>query len=368
MSRSRVGMAATVIGASAAGAVAAISLSGGQAGLASPPPPKLGTAKAELSTLTQSALTAGTLGYRPASPLVNAVAGTYTWLPRPGRTIVPGRALYQVDNSPVVLMSGRLPAWRPFQLGMPNGPDIRQLQAALIGEHFADGLLTAPTGEFTAATAQAVERWQSAHGFVPTGQIPLGQVVFLPGPVHVGAWMAATGEPAAPGEQPYAVTTNRRIVTVPITPNMPTVHLGEVVTIVLASQRITPGRITAIGPVPPTAVSGANAAGTGGDSGGNGPPPGVTTQFTVTPADPSATGTGSGVPVQISLSVQVVRRALSVPVSALLALAGGGYGVEVVLPSGAHRLVGVTTGVFAGGRVQVSGPGLTPGVKVVVSQ
>jgi hypothetical protein len=73
-------------------------------------------------------------------------------------------------------------------------------------------------------------------------------------------------------------------------------------------------------------------------------------------------------PVQVSLTVQSVRGVLAVPVSALLALAGGGYGLEVVLPSGAHQLVGVHTGVFAGGRVQVSGGGLVPGETVVTAQ
>ena len=47
---------------------------------------------------------------------------------------------------------------------------------------------------------------------------------------------------------------------------------------------------------------------------------------------------------------------------------GGGYGVEVVPPSGAHHLAGVTTGLFAGGQVQVSGPGIAPGTKVVTAQ
>ena len=59
---------------------------------------------------------------------------------------------------------------------------------------------------------------------------------------------------------------------------------------------------------------------------------------------------------------------LAVPVSALLALAGGGYGLEVVEPSGAHRLVGVHTGVFAGSQVQVSGPQIAAGTIVVVAQ
>jgi hypothetical protein len=70
----------------------------------------------------------------------------------------------------------------------------------------------------------------------------------------------------------------------------------------------------------------------------------------------------------VSLTIQSVHHVLAVPISALLALAGGGYGVEVVGPTGRHWLVGVHTGVFAGGSVQVSGRGLGPGTRVVVAQ
>jgi hypothetical protein len=90
--------------------------------------------------------------------------------------------------------------------------------------------------------------------------------------------------------------------------------------------------------------------------------------LTVTPDDPAATGTADGEAVQVSLTVQSVQHVLAVPVSALLALAGGGYGLEVVSPSGRHHLVGVHTGVFAGGDVQVSGASLAQGTRVVVAQ
>jgi hypothetical protein len=102
-----------------------------------------------------------------------------------------------------------------------------------------------------------------------------------------------------------------------------------------------------------------------------GAPPGgsqASSQITITPAHPALTGTAIGIPVQVSLTTSSVRRVLAVPVSALLALAGGGYGVEVVEPSGAHRLVGVRIGMFAGSQVQVSSPGLAVGTKVVVAQ
>ena len=66
--------------------------------------------------------------------------------------------------------------------------------------------------------------------------------------------------------------------------------------------------------------------------------------------------------------MQSVRHVLAVPVSALLALSGGGYGLETVTQAGRHRIVGVKTGIFAGGLVQVRGVGITAGTNVVVAQ
>ena len=57
-----------------------------------------------------------------------------------------------------------------------------------------------------------------------------------------------------------------------------------------------------------------------------------------------------------------------VPVDALLALAGGGYALEVVGAHGVHHLEAVSLGLFddADGLVQVSGAGLGAGQQVVV--
>jgi hypothetical protein len=190
-----------------------------------------------------------------------------------------------------------------------------------------------------------VERWQAATGMTVTGWIPLGQVVFLPAAIRVGAMNVAVGEAAAGGQQPYQVTTGERTVTVPLSPALPPAAVGESVSIILPSQASTPGTITAVGAV--SATSG---------------------QLTVTPEHPRATGTGGGVQVQVALAVQSARDVLAVPVSALLALAGGGYGLEVVAPSGARHLVAVTAGIFAAGQVQVSGAGITAGTRVEVAQ
>ncbi len=374
MTGRRPALVAGLAGAAAVGAAAAVSLAGGQASPSAPPLPAPATATLSRTTLTESVLTEGTLGYQGTVPVINGLTGTYTWLPAPGLVIRPGRALYRVDNQPVFLLAGHVPAWRSFELGMTGGPDVRQLQAALIAEHFATGLLTAPSGEFSYATAAAIQRWQTARGLAQTGQIPLGQIVFLPGTVRVGAWQVAEGEQASPGQQPYLVTTDRRVVTVPVSPDMPVVSIGQLVTVILPSQAPAPGRVTSLGP-PPAPVSGNTGSGNtgsgntgGGTSGTTGESMSAATVLTVTPLDPAATGTGTGVPVQVSLAIQVARDVLSAPVTALLALAGGGYGLEIVLPTGAHRLVGVHTGLFASGLVQISGSGLAAGMRVVIAQ
>jgi hypothetical protein len=336
---------ASLAAAAIAGAVATVAVRGGQAAPAAPAPPPLATAAVVRTNLVTTTLTGGTLGYAATRPVVNMVTGIYTWLPRPGGTIRPGGVLYRVDNTPVTLMAGGTPAWRPFELGMTDGPDVRQLQANLIAGHFADSLFTVPTGLYDVLTADAVLRWQVAGGMTATGWIPLGQVIFLPGAVLVGGMSVAVGEAASGGQQPYQVTTGQRTVTVPLNPNLPPASVGEIVSIILPSQASTPGKVTAVGGL--SATSG---------------------QLTVTPEQPQATGTGVNVGVQVSLAVDSARDVLAVPVAALVALAGGGYGLEVVTPAGAHHLVGVTTGIFASGQVQVSGDGITTGTRVVVAQ
>ena len=74
----------------------------------------------------------------------------------------------------------------------------------------------------------------------------------------------------------------------------------------------------------------------------------------------------TGATVQVHFATEVAQAVLSVPVSALLALQEGGYAVEIVQPDGSVRLVGVSTGLFADGFVEVAGNGLAPNLEVVI--
>jgi hypothetical protein len=68
-------------------------------------------------------------------------------------------------------------------------------------------------------------------------------------------------------------------------------------------------------------------------------------------------------PVTVGLAQESRRGVLAVPVGALVARSGGGYGVELAED---HRIVPVEAGLFADGYVEVSGAGIREGTRVVV--
>jgi multidrug efflux pump subunit AcrA (membrane-fusion protein) len=71
--------------------------------------------------------------------------------------------------------------------------------------------------------------------------------------------------------------------------------------------------------------------------------------------------------VTVEIARESKDNALSVPITALLAQAGGQFAVEVVR-GGRHTLVPVTLGLFADGYVEISGAGLKEGTTVVVAE
>jgi hypothetical protein len=69
--------------------------------------------------------------------------------------------------------------------------------------------------------------------------------------------------------------------------------------------------------------------------------------------------------VNVNITSERADNVLAVPVNALLALAGGGFGVDVVTGN-TTQLVGVTTGLYSSTLVQISGPGISAGTLVEV--
>jgi peptidoglycan hydrolase-like protein with peptidoglycan-binding domain len=297
--------------------------------------------------------------------------GTLTRVPAVGAVIRRGRRLYELDGHPVPLWYGSRPAWRAFEPGMPEGPDVRQLEANLVALGYDPDRAITVDGHYSWATAAAVKRWQKASGRARTGAVPLGQVVFLPGPIRVATVTATVGAPVPSGTAILTVTSTRPQVTVALeTALQQLVRRGDRVEVTLPDGKTTRGTVARVSRVAtqPGTASGQNGGenqsqGEGGSGSGSGQ---ATVQVTVRLANPRAARGLDQAPVQVAITTQAAKGVLAVPISALLAHSGG-YAVEVV-EGGARRRVPVRTGLFdeTAGLVEVQGPGLAEGATVEV--
>jgi hypothetical protein len=136
------------------------------------------------------------------------------------------------------------------------------------------------------------------------------------------------------------------------------VKVGDRVVVTLPDNSTTPGVVSKVGKV-------ATVPSTDQGNGGASTP---TIEVDVRLFHEAAAGSLDQAPVSVSITTGSVSNVLVVPVNALLALAGGGYAVEVAGAGGVHHLEAVTLGLFddADGLVQVRGSGLRAGQRVVV--
>jgi hypothetical protein len=309
----------------------------------------------------------GSLGYAGSYTVVNQAAGTaYTALPAPGATIRRGQELYEVDGTPVTLFYGPTPVWRALSAGVTPGRDVAQLDRNLIALGYGAGLTV--SDYFTGATAYAVELWQTARGLPVTGTVPLGQVAYAPGPLRITGVTPVLGSPPQPGTAIATATSPVPVViaAVPVGQEY-LVKAGDGVTVTLPNGvTTTPGVVASVASVASADNGGAAPEQSPGAGSGTTSSTGQdTVQMTVRLTHPDAAGHLDQAPVSVNIISAQARDVLAVPVSALVALAGGGYAVDVVQAGTAH-LVAVQTGLFAQTLVQVSGAGLAAGLSVEV--
>jgi peptidoglycan hydrolase-like protein with peptidoglycan-binding domain len=371
--------------------------------------------------------------------------------------------LFRVDDRPVVLMYGSVPAYRTLKDGVSNGPDVAELNANLIDLGFDPYGAIGDEETFGEATAAAVRRWQKADGLPATGEVELGRVVFAPGArrvtdVHVSLGQDPPGEgpssgtpaattpasttpaattpaattpaattpasrtpattpasttpaptapaaekspshkpssheaapkkpasapPASPAEKSskpsseaakepgggqgagagtevLATTSTQQIVTLALKAEQQQLaHAGEAVTVTLPGSRIVHGRLSHVGTVA-SAAKGSPSEEKGSPSGEGSESP--TISVTVTLDHPVAHLDQA--PVSVELVKSIRHNVLTVPATALIATAAGGYAVEAL--EGARRVtVAVTPGMFADGYVEVQGASVREGLRVI---
>lgn len=164
------------------------------------------TASVTRRTLSESSTVSGTLGYGTTLELYDRVGGTFTWLPSVGAVIGRGGTLWRIDDLPVVLMYGSVPAYRTLKQGVDDGPDVTELNQNLIDLGFDPYGAITDDESFSAASAAAVKLWQKADGLSETGEVELGRVVFAPGARRVTDVKVTLGQDP-PGDTTPAATT-----------------------------------------------------------------------------------------------------------------------------------------------------------------
>jgi membrane fusion protein, multidrug efflux system len=400
-------------------AVVAIVLASESHGRDGPPasviPPGYTTATVTRRTLSESASVDGTLGYGATTELYDRLSGTFTWLPAVGATIVRGGTLFRVDDLPVVLMYGSVPAYRTLKEGVAEGPDVAQLNENLIRLGYDPYGAIAEVSDFGAATAAAVRRWQKAEGLPETGEVELGRVVFSPDArrvttVHVtlgqdppaakrrakakeeakakekakskdkskdkdagdgddGSAKEPAGSPskepggsaAAQAEVVLTTTSTEQLVQLKLKAEQQQLaQLGELAPVALPGGGSVEGRIVEVGTVASEAKSpeAEKGAGSSGEESAT-----IPVTLVLTRRVPHL----DEAPVSVELVKSVREGVLAVPATALFATAGGRYAIEV-LEGGRRRDLPVAPGMFADGYVQVEGAGLHEGQTVIESE
>lgn len=356
--------AATVVALLAAGGVTGWWLATPRDGSHAQAGVPVDTAAVVRTTLTTTTQLSGTLGYAGSYALTPQLAGTVTALPAPGTVVRRGQHAYEVNGIGVFLFYGPRPAWRRFAVGMAPGPDVLELEQNLAALGFGDDLLVDDT--FTWATGQALRDWQEATGQPVTGTVDLGRIAFVPTALRVVSDDVALGAPATPGQNVVTASSPDPVVTVPV-PATQTylVHRGDRVTVTMPSGATSTGRVVSISAVAASSSdSGDQSNAPNAPNGSNGPQP-ASVPAQVGLDRPSAAAGLDQAPVTVTVVDRQAHNVLAVPITALVALAGGGYAVWVDSGTSRH-LVAVTPGLFADTLVQVSTAGLRVGDHVEV--
>ncbi|MFF0475059.1 peptidoglycan-binding protein [Streptomyces sp. NPDC004284] len=324
-------------------------------------PVEYGTVAVQKGSLSSGIQIAGTLGYDEPAPVVAAGRGTVTWLPAVGAVIRPGGKLYEADGRAVVLMRGSRPLWRDLGPGAADGPDVEQLKRNLIDLGYADGLGLAVDEKFTKGTETAVKRWQKSLGVKQTGTVTLGSVVMLPqASVRVQQLGVQLGAPLGSASAMTVSGTGLVVSVRPADNQLSRFKPDGKVEVRLSDGSMVTGRVRSL------VRGGSDGPGGQGEGDGGGGAGGDQQKTTVTirlddQQQARRTGPSS---VMVTVVGDSVSDALIVPVTALLALDGGGYGVKVV-DGTVTRLVRVRLGLIADAQAQISG-GLKPGTQVVI--
>ena len=312
-------------------------------------PRQMNTTVAARKDFVEDTEVGGTLGFGAVESLPNLATGVVTWLPEPGTVVGIGDTLYEINGRPVLLLEGDAPMYRTLDSRTTDGPDVLVLEQLLIDLGHATETNLKVDDDFTSTTADAVVRWEEARGLEPTGAVALGDIVYRTEGFRVSAVNATVGQQINGGSILSFTSTERQVTVLLDTALTGLLAEGDIVAVELPDETVVDGTVTFVSNVAVTEGQGPNA----------------TSYIEV---EIVLAGKGSGFdesPVTVRVETILEQDATVVPIAALLALAEGGYAVEVVGDDGTVTLVAVQLGTFLDNEVAITGS-VQPGMTVVI--
>ncbi len=305
---------------------------------------------------------------RRTVPIVAHAGATIGSVATPDTPVTTGTILYRNAGLPVAAIEGdssSMPVLdRSLEVGVTAGNDIRLFEQMLSAGGFtADGALVVDD-TFDDATAVAVLGWwQSIDPAITVDPaevvVPAGSFVVVPGGLQVGDSAITDGTTLAADGVVATLTAPARVVTTTAPVGDDTFAVGAPIDVEFPDGTISTGTVVAVGTVA------TNPSGTPGET--------PTVDISIRVDDiPSSVDSFVSIPVTLRVIDTEVDDALVVPTSALVALAEGGYALEIVTaPATATTpasttLVAVEPSLYSDGFVVVTGDGLTEGTEIVV--
>ncbi|GAA1636580.1 peptidoglycan-binding protein [Actinoplanes couchii] len=306
----------------------------------------ISTAEVTKETLVDRESHDGTLAHGDSTTISARGGGTITALPMEGSTISRGKWIYRIDNKPVTLLYGTLPAYRTLKTGV-KGADVKQFEQNLWALGYRG---FTPDTTYSWVTASVVKDWQDDLGLKKTGTVEAGQIVYTDGTVRVDSLTVQRGTVVGQGTEIEKITGTSPLATVVLDASSGRLATaGAAVQIELSDGKVVPGKVKKVA----TLVAKADDGQTD------------TTKFQATISFDDDVESQGMAAVSVAFTAGQRPDVLTVPVAALVALAEGGYGVQVV-DGTATSVVAVETGLFADGKVEITGTGLAAGTKVAM--
>lgn len=304
----------------------------------------LSTAEVQTADLLEQIEWSGTLDFTGRTT-VSRTEGVVTAVVEPGTTIERGDTLVEIDGEPVVLFIGSTPFYRTMTQDT-EGPDVFELESNLVALGYDPDETVTVDEDFTYNTSLMVERWQEAIGAEITGEVDVdsaamvtSEMVLLSSP-EVGETGGVVLDLAPPSDL---------VVTVPVAvTDADEWELGDEATVELVDETTFDAVVVAIGTEITTDADGS------------------TLDISLEPVGDTS-GLFDGDVTVITIGEEI-RGATVVPTRALVALAEGGFAVEIDDGTGAASLVAVEIGSFDDGIVEIIAGDVAAGDLVVVPQ